>query len=75
MITANQLGWLIKVVGEDYMANTIFSSPTMAMRFLVAVEADDLVYSLELHDLTSFPTAQIGELVVKKPRLGFEIIL
>ena len=54
MITANQLGWQIKVVGEDYMANTIFSSPTMAMRFLVAVEADDLVYSLELHDLTSF---------------------
>ena len=33
MITANQLGWLIKVVGEDYMANTIFPSSTVAMRF------------------------------------------
>ena len=75
MITANQLGWLIKVVGEDYMADTIFSSPTMAMKFLVAVEADNLVYSLELHDLTRFPTAQIGEMVVKKQRAGFEVIL
>jgi hypothetical protein len=33
MITANQLGWQIKVVGEDCMADTIFSSPTVAMRF------------------------------------------